>query len=267
MEIHRNGSRLFYEKTGNGPETLLVFHGFGQDHSAFSSLVDSLKSDYTCYAFDLFFHGQSIWANGDSPIKTEILNEFVASFIQKEKLDRFSIAAFSIGARFAFSIAIGFPDHIKSMYLIAPDGLRPNWWYWIATGTSASRMLFRKVVNAERLFGILIDLAAHLGVNKKALRFARAQMATKEKRRKVYLTWVTFRHLNGRVREVSRSLHQTKARIFIYTSPTDEVVTGLTPGFIGKKLPTATVRVTKGSHHRMIDDVKDQWISDFYNEK
>ena len=56
-------SELYYYREGDGNKVILLFHGFGQDHKAFDSWIDVLESDYTIFAFDLFFHGNSKWAN------------------------------------------------------------------------------------------------------------------------------------------------------------------------------------------------------------
>jgi len=69
--IQAEGATLVYRKSGSAKKTLLLFHGFGQDHTAFDA-IDTLNELYTCYSFDLFFHGQSTWANDDNPISKKI---------------------------------------------------------------------------------------------------------------------------------------------------------------------------------------------------
>ncbi len=54
--VHYRRNVLHYVKAGNGPEPLLVFHGFGQDHTLYVPLLKSLSPRYTLYIIDLFFH-------------------------------------------------------------------------------------------------------------------------------------------------------------------------------------------------------------------
>src|SRR6187401_3220415 len=98
MEIHRNGDTLFYEKTGTGTDALLFFHGFGQDHSVFSETVQRLSSFYTCYSFDLFYHGQSKKLHDNAMTETEWQN-YLELFFKQENINRFSLLGFSIGVR------------------------------------------------------------------------------------------------------------------------------------------------------------------------
>ncbi|HEY5824200.1 MAG TPA: hypothetical protein VIT44_07545, partial [Cyclobacteriaceae bacterium] len=60
---------LHYIKSGSGPKSLLLFHGFGQDHRSFDDLTIVLAGEYTLYSFDLFFHGESSWRNDEEPME------------------------------------------------------------------------------------------------------------------------------------------------------------------------------------------------------
>ena len=51
--IHYKKHLLHYVKTGNGKDPLLVFHGFGQDHTLYIPLLRSLSKKYTLYIIDL----------------------------------------------------------------------------------------------------------------------------------------------------------------------------------------------------------------------
>jgi predicted esterase len=46
-------SALHYVKAGKGQHTLLFFHGFGQDHSVYLPLVQTLAPHCTLFIFDL----------------------------------------------------------------------------------------------------------------------------------------------------------------------------------------------------------------------
>ena len=58
MLIEVNGTRLHYEKRGEGRPLILV-HGNGEDHTIFQQALLLLEKRFCCYAVDSRCHGQS----------------------------------------------------------------------------------------------------------------------------------------------------------------------------------------------------------------
>lgn len=56
MEV--NGTRLYYEKRGEG-RPLILLHGNGEDHTIFQQALLLLEKRFCCYAVDSRCHGQS----------------------------------------------------------------------------------------------------------------------------------------------------------------------------------------------------------------
>ncbi|MCX8491723.1 MAG: alpha/beta hydrolase [Cyclobacteriaceae bacterium] len=188
-------SRLSYSKTGNGQKVLLLFHGFGQDRSAFHKWVDALKESHTLYTFDLFFHGASHWSSRRAVEKTD-WKEIMLLFLKQEDIKEFGVVGFSLGGKFAMITAEGFPSLVNELTLLAPDGIKTSFWYSLATYSIAVRALFKSMIlHPNRLYHLTKLLRRLKIVDQGLLRFAEAQMDTEEKRRRVYFTWVYFRHL------------------------------------------------------------------------
>src|SRR5690242_12625904 len=98
--IHRqNSSTLFYERKGNGRKTLLLFHGFGQDHATFNPLMEQLKDEYTFYSFDLYFHGKSNWTNGEVPLEKHEWKNIINAFLKENSIEEFALLGFSLGGK------------------------------------------------------------------------------------------------------------------------------------------------------------------------
>lgn len=224
MEINRNGSRLFYTKAGNGPN-LLLFHGFGQDHSAFEPLVSAVSDQHTCYSFDLFFHGQSTWTNEGTPLTLETWKPFIDAFIQQEKITHFSILGFSIGARLALATSATHPEFIRQLILLAPDGIGNHPFFTIATAFRPNRLLFRRIASSEHFFPTLASLLRRLGIVQPGLlRFAESQMKTKANRLRVFNTWTLFRHLNFKSETLAMKIIQHNIQVFIFLAANDHLI-------------------------------------------
>ena len=59
MLIEVNGTRLHYEKRGEG-RPLILLHGNGEDHTIFQQALLLLEKRFCCYAVDSRCHGQSL---------------------------------------------------------------------------------------------------------------------------------------------------------------------------------------------------------------
>lgn len=54
-----NGNKLYYEVTGDGPETLVLSHGAFLDHTLWDLVVEQLSGEYRCITWDERGHGMS----------------------------------------------------------------------------------------------------------------------------------------------------------------------------------------------------------------
>lgn len=231
-------SKLFFKKTGTGPRVLLVFHGFGQNHEAFEVLANALGDRYTVYAFDLYFHGKSEWGYEEQPLEKSFLKEIIQKFLTENAIDRFAVAGFSLGARFAMAITEEFPLNVEHLFLLAPDGIRVSFWFTVSTYPIALRKIFKSMIRHPGRFKLIVNTLHELRVmNKGLLKFAEHQMNTVEKRRKVYFSWVVFRHLKFNRRKLIRILNENNIPVTIVIGQQDRVITSKSVrGFIEKIL-------------------------------
>lgn len=247
-------SVLSYRVSGHGPNVLLLFHGFGQDNTAFEKLTSAFASSHTCYSFDLFFHGQSTWSHGDQPLEKETWKQIIQQFLTENKIDRFSVLGFSLGARFALTAAEEFAPKLDHLFLMAPDGITIDSWYRIATSSSLLRSYFRSMIHKPSRFFTLLSLAGRLRLSSATLlRFAESQMNTEEKRSRVYHAWVVFRHLTVNIREVVSLLKQNNIRTVVILAKQDHVITQDKMRPLLQHLPDARLELVNSRHHGLID--------------
>ena len=224
--IHpQNSSSLFYNRKGHGKKILLLFHGFGQDHTAFHPLIESLMDDYVFYSFDLYFHGQSTWAKGDLPLEKQEWKNTIGSFLTDNAITEFSVLGFSLGAKFALATLEAFPEKTKAIFLVAPDGIQTSFWYTLATYPILFRKLFKSMIlHPDRFFSVARMINAFGLLDKSVLRFAEHQMNTVEKRSRVYFSWVTFRHLSFEMKTIARLIEKFDISTTILVGRYDKVI-------------------------------------------
>ncbi len=221
--VYKN-SVLFFAKSGHGKKRLLLFHGFGQDHRAFKNWVDALQDDYTCYTFDLFFHGSSTW-HSEYAVEKQDWQKIMGLFLQQEGISQFAVTGFSMGGKFALATYESFHPQITHLILLAPDGIKTSFWYSLATYPIAIRALFKSMIlHPNRLYRITKLLRKLQLVDAGLLRFAESQMNTEEKRKRVYNSWVNFRHLQFNLNQLAALINQSNVKFYLITGKYDKVV-------------------------------------------
>ena len=245
-------SKLYYNKSGKGNVALLLFHGFGQDHRVFQSWVEAMKDTYTLYSFDLFFHGQSDWASREALEKKD-WKEIVLLFLNRENIIEFEIAGFSLGGKFAMATLEVFPDRIKKLILLAPDGIKTSFWYSLATYPIAMRALFKSMIlHPNRLYRMTKFLRNLRIVDQGLLRFAESQMETEEKRRRVYFSWVYLRHLKFDLNKIAFLLNERHIRLFLIVGKFDKVILPKNMEPFLRKIKSKKFEIIEAGHNNLI---------------
>jgi pimeloyl-ACP methyl ester carboxylesterase len=244
---------IHYVKSGHGKDVLLFFHGFGQDHSVYQPLIHSLSSDYQLYIFDLFFHGQSKWGDGERALTKDQWKKMIDLFLSQENISNFSLVGFSLGGKFALATLEAFPAHTQRLYLIAPDGIKTSFWYSMATYPFLLRWFFKSMIGNYNRF---LKLAEFLNkanlVDKGLIRFADYQMGTEEKRKRVYYSWVVFRRLTFSLKKIADLINQRGIALTIITGKYDKVIEPANMRYLLKHVKEYKFEVLESGHSGLI---------------
>ena len=223
--VHFRRNLLHYVKAGNGKEPLLVFHGFGQDHTLYVPLLKSLSPRYTLYIIDLFFHGKSEWNEEERPLEKSTWASILDVLLHDQRIDTFSILAYSLGGKFALATVEAFPSRIRKLFLLAPDGIKTSFWYSMATYPKIFRTIFKSMIfRHERFLWIAGKLNQSNLVDKGLIRFADYQMNSEAKRKRVYYSWVVFRHLSFDLRKIAKLINDNNIRLTMIVGKYDKVI-------------------------------------------
>lgn len=148
--------------------------------------------EYRLVAFDLPFHGETIWREG-LEFTIEDLMEIIR-LCPETSGSLFGLMGFSLGGRICLSLLETQPELVEFLILLAPDGIRVNPWYRLATRTRVGNRIFRYTMKNPHWFFQLIKAGKKAGlVNESIFRFVEKQVGNKEMRNKVYMVWTTLR--------------------------------------------------------------------------
>lgn len=253
-QLQLEHATLHFSKTGSGKQTLIAFHGFGQTGAAFHALADALSDRYTVYLFDIFFHGESEWRLDEHPIEKKAWRALMEKFILDHSIDNFSVLGFSMGGKFALATLESFPDRTREIFLLAPDGVKTSMWYSLATYPIMLRKLFRSMITHPNRFTSIAHFAHRVGlIDKGILRFVESQMNTEEKRKRVYYSWVVFRHLNFNMTSIADIINGHHIRLMMIVGKFDKVITPKNMRALLRHVKTYELEIPDTGHNGVID--------------
>ena len=217
-----------YLVVGEGHDTIVCLHGFGrsaEDYLIFQSL---LQPHQRLVAINLLSHGKSSFPSkriSSDPITKEEWTEVIQWLLASMEIDSFHLMGYSMGGRLAMVLAETMAPCIKSLVLIAPDGLKIKWIYRFVSETKTGRRLYRRIIeNPKELFNLVDFLAAIRVLHPKIKRFVHGQLETRDKRQLVYDAWLIHRKLFPRLPGVAHNIEAYHIRFLLIFGRYDRVI-------------------------------------------
>ena len=184
---------------GHGTDAILCLHGFGRMAEDFAIFESLLQPNQRIIALNLLAHGNSIFPASRisrNPLTKEEWSASIAALLQSLNIERFHLAGYSMGGRMAMVLTERMPEKIKSLVLLAPDGLKVNWIYRFVSETKMGRVLYRSIIENPNWILRIADFLRFIRVlHPKIQRFVHVQLETKSKRQLVYDAWLIHRQL------------------------------------------------------------------------
>lgn len=207
--IYKN-SKVHYRCFGDGQKTVVCFHGYGEDAGVFS-FMERYSHDYKFLVFDMPFHGLTEWNEGND-FRTEDLVAINKMMLEKEEVGcKIRLLGFSMGGRIALGLYQEIPEQVSAVILLAPDGLKVNFWYWLSTQTFAGNKLFALTMKHPEWFFGFIKVANGIGaVNTSIYKFIHYYIGDKNVRDLLYKRWTSMRHITPAVGKIKGLIRKYK---------------------------------------------------------
>lgn len=206
--INYKSSQINYSYGGSGEKLLLCLHGYGESEKSFRFLENYLPANYRILAIDLPFHGETQWREG-LHFSTDDLLVIINSICQQHTgyTGRMTLAGFSMGGRVALSLLEKIPAQTDKVILMAPDGLKVNIWYRLATRTIIGNRFFRYTMRHPQWFFSLLKVGDALGlINQSVYKFTRFYIHDKQVREDLYKRWTCMRYIRPHLPGIKRSV-------------------------------------------------------------
>lgn len=230
-------SIISYCISGNGPQPVICFHGYSEDSGMFSFLEKYAGLEFTFYTLDLPFHGKTEWKEG-LVFTPDDLRQIVSTILdlghsESETLSQKPILlGFSLGGRMALSLYENIPEGVGKIVLLAPDGLKINFWYWLSTQTWAGQKLFHFTMKHPGWFFGFLKLINKLRfVNASVFKFVKYYIDNTGVRQLLYNRWISLRKIKPDLKVIRTLVKTNKTSVRLVYGEHDRIILPV----VGKK--------------------------------
>ena len=245
--LQYKSSQIAYYTYGSGNEVLFCFHGYGLTGESFAVLQPVLETDYTLICIDLPFHGATNWQEGLVFSEEDLWEVLLLLNPLSDK--PFSLMGYSMGGRIALSLLEKHPQQIKQVALVAPDGLKFNWWQAISTRTAVGNLLFRYTMQHPQWLFALIRVASFCKLIDRSVEvFTLLYISEEQERQLLYKRWHAMRDYAPRLSELRKLINQYKIPVNLLFGAYDKVITTNQGYAFKKNEPLITIRELKCGH-------------------
>lgn len=221
-------SQLHFLKAGSGNTVILCFHGYGETADYFAFLAKLIPPEqYSLIAVDLPFHGKTVWREGFAflPADLQKITQLILELSSITPGQKIIATGFSLGGRMALHLFQSMPAQIHKLVLMAPDGLKVNSWYWLATQTKAGNKFFAFTMKKPGWFFGLLKLMNKLKlVNSSIFKFVNFYIGDPEVRRLLYSRWTTLRKIKPSLPVIKHYIRENKTSVRLVYGKHDRII-------------------------------------------
>ncbi len=240
--LRYKSSTISYYCFGQGPAPALCFHGYGENAKTFEFLAKYAGNQYTFYSIDLPFHGETDWKEGldfTAADLSQIVEEIIREGNFRPHPDRFPhpsqpnrqlkvklfLIGYSLGGRIALGLLQQVPEQIEKMILLAPDGLKVNFWYWLATQTWPGNKFFSFTMKKPGWFFGFLKLLNKMGlVNASIFKFVNYYIGDKTVRQLLFQRWTTLRKIKPDITLVKSLIKKNNIAVRLLYGKHDRII-------------------------------------------
>lgn len=248
---------------------MVCLHGYGETGDSYRELGKVAGGEFTLLCPDLPLHGGTKWE--PPAFNVADLRSVISGIVEKEcvgSYSPFTLLGYSMGGRLALSFAENFPGDLELLVLLAPDGLKVNPWYWLATRTVVGNRLFRYTMNDPRWLFALMKIGMGTGMLSPGItRFGHHYLDRADERRRLYERWMLFRNFRSDRRKASIISSNKKLPCMIISGKHDRIITAAGLERFVSRNGTAIELILLDAGHRLLKQPFTATIADRIKNK
>jgi len=232
--IKYKNSAIHVDCFGDGTQMVICFHGYGESASSFHFIEKYAATEFRFYAVDLPFHGQTLWHDEKNFSTLDLVN--IISEIkqlhqgtilkQEERIgDQIILMGFSLGGRVCLSAYEQKPENFKKIILLAPDGLKVNAWYWLATQTAMGNRLFSFTMKKPAWFFKFLKMMNRAKwINQSIYKFVHFYIDDENIRHQLYQRWTGLRKIKPNLPKIKQKIREQKTPVRLIYGKYDRII-------------------------------------------
>lgn len=228
MNFSTAGIEWNVQVIGNGHQTIVALHGFGQNGELLAPLLRHLPSDeYRLLLIDLpGFKNTNL---PDAHIRNGMVPESIAKgidqIIAEYGTDQLHYLGYSLGGRYLLNQLMHGSKSAGQITLIAPDGFRSNKFRRFLTSTWFGNKLFRWFTRYPGFVFALVETAYRLRlISTSRYRFFFMHLKSAERRQTVYDVWMALRKMHIDLTMVCKTLQSKKTNMLLIGGKFDRII-------------------------------------------
>lgn len=246
--------QLEYATYGEGKNTLICFHGFGQDYQVFESLSKEIP-EYQVIGVNLFFHGKSNRISKTKYLNHEEWKNVLGGLLNHLNISRFSVLGYSMGGRYTASTIRSFTDRINHCFFIASDGITKRSSYEFVTFPLGSEQLFGFFMRNPRPFFALLYLLEKTKLfNQWTINFSRSQLRDEAQRMRVFKSWIALRKFRLKQLELIHLINTSPFKSTVIFGKYDNIIQPKRHFYFLNKVQKAKVLILDTSHAKLLNE-------------
>lgn len=219
--------QLAYEVYGDGDTNILCFHGNSRSAEDFKFLA---RPNRKVISIHLFLHQYSTFSAHrieDGSVHLDDVEKLLRKILENEKVEQFHWCAYSQGGLFSLSLFPLFAAHVKSFYLIAPDGLNNNSFYSRTQHQRWAQKLFKRWVKKPHELENVIKFLVKIKVlHPKMIEFIEFYTSDTRVLKMAHDTWKGFRNIRPDYQKIKETLdHFPDIRFNLIIGQFDKIIT------------------------------------------
>ncbi len=251
--INYKDAKIHVLTFGQGPASIIAFTGFADKATLYSKLSPALSDKYTCYVFDLPFHGKSEWHN--SSFNQQDLFNLVEKLRTQEKIDDFSLMGYSFGGRICQHIFLQYPEVVTQLILIAPDGMREKYFGRADQMPAIVRWFSRKMLSKpEWVFAIMNQFEKWGWAPPYLNRFLKIHLSTPRRQDRLFGYWNSIRFFKLNKNQVREKIKSLELPVHLFFGSRDDVIPVKQALAFKEGLPTVRLHVVEADH-RIVNEI------------
>lgn len=245
-----DGGRIYWRQYGNGPERLIGLHGFGDSARFFGQYEAWLGNRYTLLAFDLPFHGQTVWHKAD--FTPDDLSGIFNGLQKMHGHKSFGLIAYSFGARLVLGMLSQSALRPEQLILLAPDGFGTRGLGLAQRTPPWMRRSVYTLVRRPQWVLHFASFAGKYGLMPPLYRvFLERNLSNTGRIRRLFGCWASMRVFPIKKREIEAFLQKNPLPLHIYVGDQDPFIRVENIRKWCAEIPLAHIHVLSGQGHHL----------------